>query len=203
MDLRKFTYNNKKSDNVEYTSHWNFCHDNKIPFVCIRKSGTKYWEIEYDIASITMMERFRIINYTDHISPLYKLYAKYSNLPYNKYDYFSGGRSGTFKVHKKDAPKLAEKIYDLLLLLNEHDQKLFDEKPFKVDKEGFNSEGYHVAGFKKKLKEISDDLLLSLFNSHKKDNPYMLQQLSLYKKEIARRNKMHKKNDKLLTTDHR
>ena len=127
MDSRKFVYKSKDSGSY---SHWDYCRDNKIPYVRIIKSGTKYWKIEFDMASVTMRERFVIISYADHIIPLYKLYAKYSSLPDNKYMYVGGGRNLIFTVHKKDAPDLAEKLFDLLLLLHEHDQKLFDENPF-------------------------------------------------------------------------
>lgn len=133
------------------------------------------------------MERFVIINYAEHIMPLYELYIKYANLPSSKISAAGGGRNLVFKVHKKDATDIAEKLFDLLVLLSIRDQVLFDENPHSVDKEGRNSEGWHVEKFVDELKRMSDTELVKKFRRLKESNPFMLQTLQLIKNEMNSR----------------
>ena len=136
MDLSfiKYVYWDKDTDN----KHWTYCCKNKIPCVSIIKAGTKYWKIEFDTASITQNERIVIVDYCDHVIPLYELYCVYSNLPSNKKSYAGGTRNLVFTVFKKDAVEIAEKLFDLLFLLSQQDQELFDENPIEVNSEGVN-----------------------------------------------------------------
>ena len=184
--LVKFIYDNEK-DKDTFNKHWEYCCAQKIPCIRIIKSGTKFWQIEFDVLSVTLRERFVIMNYTEHIIPLYNLYGRYSKLPSNKYSAAGGGRNLIFTVHKKDAPALAKKLFDLLELLSKRDQELFDENPFTIDKEGFNCEGTHVDGFKETLNKMPDKNLISEYQIMKKDNPTMLQTIELINNEIVKR----------------
>lgn len=183
----KFIYEDTKDTEVR-NKHWDYCCANKIPRVVIIKSGTKYWKIDFDVFPVTKMERFVIINYAEHIMPLYELYIKYTNLPSSKISAAGGGRNLVFKVHKKDAPDIAEKLFDLLVLLLKRDQELFDENPYTVDEEGHNSEGFHVAKFVEELKEMSDLEIIKKFRRLKESNPLMLLTLELIKNEMIKRN---------------
>jgi hypothetical protein len=184
--LIKFIYESKrKSDN---DNHWDYCSAKKIPYIKIIKSGTKYWKIDFDMFPTTKMERFVIINYSAHVIPLYELYIKYSKLPRNKYSVAGGSRNLVFTVHKKDAPEIAEKLFDLLMLLSKRDQELFDENPYTINEEGCNSEGWHVEKFVKDLKEMSDSELIKKFWRLKESNPLMLQTLQLIIDEMTMRN---------------
>jgi hypothetical protein len=181
--LIKFIYDDKKSIDC-YNNHWEYCCTQKIPCIRISKSGTKYWKIDCELLPINMLERFWVINIDEHIRPLYKLYSKYAKIPLNK----SLFGNGSFIVFKKDAPDIAEKLFDLLMLLSKRDQELFDENPFTVNKEGFNSEGFRVTGYTEKLNKMSDDDLISEFRSIRSGNPLMLQTLELIKSELTKRN---------------
>lgn len=166
-----------------YNKHWEYCCTKKIPCIRINKSGTIYWKIDYELLPINKLERFWVINVDEHIHPLYKLYCKYAKLPSNK----SLFGNGSFIVFKKDAPDIAEKLFDLLMLLSKRDKELFDKNPITVNEEGFNSEGFHIS-FYDDLKEMSDDDLIIEFRGLKESNPLMLQTIEFIKNEMIRRN---------------
>lgn len=182
----KFIYESKKKS--ENDKHWDSCCAKKIPYIKIIKSGTKYWKIDFDMFPTTKMERFEIISYSAHVIPLYELYIKYTKLPRNKYSAAGGSRNLVFTVHKKDAPAIAEKLFDLLMLLSKRDQELFDENPYTINEDGFNSEGWHVAKFVEDLKEMADVELKEEYRRLKESNPLMLQTLQLIKDEMTKRN---------------
>jgi hypothetical protein len=181
--LVKFIYTDKKDTDIR-NKHWDYCCVNKIPHIIVIKSSTKYWEIDYELLPINKLERFWVINVDEHIRPLYKLYSQYTKIPSNK----SLFGNGSFIVFKKDAPDIAEKLFDLLMLLSKRDQELFDENPITVNKEGFNSEGFRVTGYPEELNEMSDDDLISEFRAIRSGNPLMLQTLELIKNELTKRN---------------
>jgi hypothetical protein len=183
--LIKFIYESKERSYNDY--HWDYCCSEKIPYIKIIKSGTKYWKIDFDLFPITKMERFVIMNYSEHILPLYELYVKYTNLPKNIYSASGGGRNLVFTVLTKDAPSIAEKLFDLLMLLSKRDQELFDENPYTVNKDGLNSEGRHVAKFVEELKAMSDGEIIKKYHRLKESNPFMLQTLQMVKDEITKR----------------
>lgn len=131
--LIKFICERKKNTDY-YNKHWEYCCSIKIPFICILQSGTKYWKMDFDVFPITKLERVTKINYAEHVIPLYDLYCKYADLPLDRSTYSGGGRSLVFTVHKKDATNIAEKLFDLLMLLSERDQQLFDESPIEDNK---------------------------------------------------------------------
>jgi hypothetical protein len=183
----KFIYADTKDNDIR-NKHWEYCCANKIPCIVVIKSGTKYWKIDFEVFSVTKMERFVIINYAEHIMPLYELYIKYTNLPSSKISAAGGGRNLVFTVYKKDAPEIAEKLFDLLFHLSKRDQVLFDENPYTIDKEGRNSEGWHVAKFVEELKEMSDLEIIKEYRRIKTGNPLMLQTLELIINEMIKRN---------------
>ena len=120
-------------------------------------------------------------------------------MPSSKISAAGGGRNLVFKVHKKDAPDIAEKLFDLLVLLLKRDQELFDENPYTVDEEGRNSEGWYVEKFVEDLKERSDSELIKKFRRLKESNPLMLQTLELIKNEMTRRNITNDNSTKKIT----
>ncbi len=182
----KYILVNKKGNSI-YNNHWEYCRENKIPCIQILKFGTKFWQVEFDVASITMQERFVILNYSDHVIPLYELYCIYSKLPPNKYSAIGGGRNLIFTIFKEDATDIAEKLFDLLVILSKRDQKLFDENPYTINKDGFNSEGFRVEKYLQGLKKMPNKDLINQYEFMKRDNPFKLQTIKMIKDEIDRR----------------
>ena len=88
----KYIYQNKRRDS-DYDEHWEYCSLNKIPFIQIIKSGTEFWKIEFDVFPIVKLEQIVVINFADHVIPLYLLYSKYRNLNKNNCINSGGGRN--------------------------------------------------------------------------------------------------------------
>ena len=114
--------------------HWIYCCGNRVPYVRISQSGTKYWKVNYDILPLTMFERFVVIDYTDNTIPFYDQYCQDSNLPQSRQAYSGSGGCLMFTVYKEDATEIAEKLYDLLVQLSLKDQELFEEKAITPNK---------------------------------------------------------------------
>lgn len=172
----------------EYT--WEYCCKNKLPLITIDEKGWKYSYISFDAWPFAKFERFRVINYFEHILPLYLLYKKYSKLPDGKYSITGSGNSGGFTVFKKDVNEIVPKLYDLLMELGKRDEELFNMEPFQVDEDGNNAEGWNEIDFPQYLKKLTDDKLILLYkgmiyNDYLKYRP---REKALYEYEIKQRN---------------
>ena len=115
-------------------SHWTYCCGNRVPYVRISQSGTKYWKVNYDILPLTMFERFVVIYYTDHTIPFYDKYCKDCNLPQRRQVYSGSGGCLMFTVYKEDATGFAEKLYDMLVQLSLKDQEQFETRKITPNK---------------------------------------------------------------------
>jgi len=182
--LPKFFHYKKGRYDEGYSRFYEYCCDKNLPFISVETSGKKYWNIVYDTFTIKKFERFYAIEYDDFVRPFYEDYCEKAKLPSHK----SLFGNFSFIVYKKDAPEIAERLFDLLIQLSKRDQELFDENPITVNKEGFNSEGFRVTGYPEELNEMSDDDLIDEFLSIKSGNPLMLQTLELIKNELTKRN---------------
>jgi hypothetical protein len=182
--LPKFIYYKKGNYDERHSKFYEYCCDNNLPFVSIDTSGKKYWNIVYDTFTIKKFERFYAIKYDDFVRPFYKDYCEKTKLPSHK----SLFGNFSFIVYKKDAPEIAEKLYDLLINLGKLDQERFDVNPFYVDEDGCNSEGTNVVNFLERLKGKSDDELKKEYRQIKAGNKYMLQHLGMINDEMTRRN---------------
>ena len=134
-----------------------------------------------------MQERFTIINFADHILPLYEMYCKYSKLTLNRYSALGGSRNLCLTVFKKDATYIADKVFDLLFILSKTDQELFDANSHIINYDGFNSEGFHVAKYLKELKKMSNKKLFHHLELMKMGNPNKLQTIKMISDEIVKR----------------
>ena len=168
-------------------THWDYCCSNRVPYVRISQSGTKYWKVNYDILPLTMFERFVVIDYTDYTIPFYNQYCRDSNLAQSRQTYSGSGGCLMFTVYKEDATEFAEKLYDLLILLSLNDQKMFDKNPVLISKDGFNPEGFHIAGFIEDLQEMSDSQLIRQHEQMKNEKPLWKQTIQLIKNEMDKR----------------
>ena len=155
METKKFVHNEDGYD-------WNFYCDNSIPLITISKVNQRISTICFDIWPLVKFDRFVIINYPDHIIPLYNLYVQYSKLPKKHYFYSGGSNNAMFNVLRRDAEDIAIKLYDLIYQLHQLDEELFSYNPIEV-KEGFNSEGYNEEMEKAEFKSLSDEDLISKY----------------------------------------
>jgi hypothetical protein len=171
----------------EGMTFWDYCCTHSQPLVSVDTSGTRYWHINFDAFPVTKMERFTVINYSDHIIPLYKVYVAGANLPTDKVSAIGGGRNLRMCIRKEDAEMLAEKMFDLLVVLAEMDQERFDESPFELNSEGRNSEGFKPDGVRDSLKKMNDKDLQVHYMVWSDQNPHQKKYLTLIEEEISRR----------------
>jgi hypothetical protein len=115
--MLKYISTNKQSIPDSY-DHYDFCCQNKIPYILIHETGKKYWKVSFDIISMRESNNQDKIDCTESLIPLYEYYAKKSHLPKNRIIWSGGSRVLGFTVYKKDAIKIAELICDLIVLLN-------------------------------------------------------------------------------------
>jgi len=184
--VEKFSLRSKNTP-LGIDPHWDYCCSNRVPYIRISQSGTKYWKVNYDILPLTMFERFVVIHYPDYTIPFYDQYCKDFDFPLNKQAYSGSGGCLTFTVNKKDAPAFAEKLYDLLVVLSIKDKELFDKNPVYISKDGFNPEGFHIAGFIEDLQEMSDSQLIRQHEQMKNEKPLWKQTIQLIKNEMDKR----------------
>jgi hypothetical protein len=182
--VAKFIYYKNGNYDESHSKFYEYCCDNNLPFVSIETSGKKYWNIVYDTFTIKKFERFYAIKYDDYVRPFYKDYCEKAKLPSHK----SLFGNLSFIVFKKDAPEIAEKLYDLLIYLAKLDQERFDANPVYEDDDGCNSEGINVVKFLERLKGKSDDELKKEYRQIKAGNKYRLQHLGLLNDEMKKRN---------------
>ncbi len=166
--------------------HWDYCCQRRIPYVTIRKSGTKYWKVDYNVLPVIMGKRFTVISFAYSVTPLYELYCAEHNFPCKK---LQPGidRLPPYEVYKADAENFAEKLFDLLKYLMVKDEELFNVNPFYINNDGYNCECFHVAGYMEELAQMSDIELNKEYKEMKKEKPYLLQTMQLIKNEMNKR----------------
>lgn len=187
--VAKFSLRAKKTP-LGIDPHWDYCCNLRIPHILITKSGTKYWEVDYDILPLTMFERFVVIDYYEYTIPFYDQYCKDYDFPLNKRAYSGSGGCLMFAVFKKDAIIFAEKLYDLLVELSLKDKELFDKNPYYINSDGRNPEGSKVAQYVEDLKAMTDKKLHSRYNDMKTDKPFWKHTIQLFENEINKRKEL-------------
>ncbi len=170
--------------------HWDYCCSNRVPYVRISQSGTKYWKVKYDILPLTMFERFVVIDYTDYTIPFYDQYCRDSNLTHSRQTYSGSGGCLMFTVYKEDATEFAEKLYDLLVVLSIKDKELFEKNPVYISTDGCNPEGFKIEKYVEDLKVISDQELIHQYNNMKTENPFWKNTIQLIENEIKKRKEL-------------
>lgn len=115
MAIKKFI-KKVKNDNTESNKHWQYCKANLYPHIVIDEEDN-YASVNYDILPCRpdFVDSKEIAYETElykAILSLYKVYAERSNFE----DGFMGGgiSAAGIYVHKKDAKKLAELLFDFI-----------------------------------------------------------------------------------------
>lgn len=173
----------------EVNAHFSFCMKDCIPFIRIYPTKGKYVKMEFDMFTVMKNERFVIINYTDHLLPLYDAYISIAQIPVKKKQYIGGGRNAVFTLLAQDTALIAERLYVLLLELHKMDEIKFNEHPFLINKEGFNSEGVHVEKFRNSLSKLPLSDLEDQLHIFEMDNPNQKQTIAIYNEEIESKRK--------------
>ncbi len=95
---------------------------NQLPFIVIHLKGkSKFCSIEYDVITFFKFRLKANINYSNHISSLYQYYISKNQVLKKDYQYIGGSSSGSIKILTKDAEKIAEFLFDYLLILRDLD----------------------------------------------------------------------------------
>ena len=189
MNTTVIKYVETKDDSREASNaHYLYCWERKIPHIQVKPEGRSYSKIEYELLTAIHFERSIRLNYFDHIEPLYQLYKQYSALPEKKsFIDRMGGSCTSFTVHRKDAHSIAEKLFDLLILLLPKDQELFLANPILVNSAGYNPENTHVENFTKGLKKMTDDELKEEHFRFTVNNAHWINTIALIEAEMTRR----------------
>ena len=124
----KFCYSTEES------KHWAACRENRVPFVMIERKGEEHCCISFDEMP-AMPTRGAELDYLDLLTPLYELYCQQNSYPESMKESGGGTRNGFFSVFAKDAEQLAEKLFDLLVIMTRMDDKRYAEKVLENKRE--------------------------------------------------------------------
>jgi hypothetical protein len=118
---------NKFCYTPEQDAHWLSCRESRLPFVMIDSTTGDYHTLHFDVLP-TMPNRGAELDYLDLLEPLYDFYWKQGDYPALAKESGGGSRNGFFKVAPAEAPALAEKLFDLLVIMTKRDDARYAEK---------------------------------------------------------------------------
>jgi hypothetical protein len=108
--MQKFI-TDKKDD---YTAHYQYCAQHQLPFVRVIPA-TKYARVEFDVYEMVKPRGMPDEQPSDFIISLYQHYARFVDLPNDKFSCVGGANNLIFTVYKEHAPAFATQLYDYLL----------------------------------------------------------------------------------------
>jgi hypothetical protein len=124
--MKSATYIIEEKQPIPGQSHGDYCLDNSLPYAKIRKSGTKYWKLEFDMHPIVKYPRIIKLVYGDCLKPIYNAYAESAGIPKEKQFCNGSEYNCDMMVRKEDAEKLADQLFHLIVQLSKYDQQFFD-----------------------------------------------------------------------------
>lgn len=109
----------KKKHGDEYDQqnvHWAYCKKNNYPQIVITEHEN-YSYLEYDVFPCRAIFDEMNLGYELHLSEaIYALYHVYTErFKFEDFSISGGSSSSLMKVHKKDAKKLAELLFDFIM----------------------------------------------------------------------------------------
>lgn len=108
--MQKFTSHGRP----DHAGHWKYCRQNQIPYVAI-KPARKYAYVEFDVYEMVQPGGLPDEQPCDFIIELYKCYARFFNLPKERFSYAGGSNNLGFTVFNKHAEVFASQLFDHLL----------------------------------------------------------------------------------------
>jgi hypothetical protein len=108
--MQKFVID-KKGDN---TAHYSYCAQHRVPFVRIIPA-VKYARVEFDVYEMVRPQGLPDEQPCDFIIDLYKSYARFVDLPKDKFSCVGGANNLVFSVYREHAETFAALLYDHLL----------------------------------------------------------------------------------------
>jgi hypothetical protein len=106
----KYIMPNSKDD--EYIHH-KYCEKNKYPFITVKKQGSHYAEIFYDITNTKLCLK----SLSENIGNFYKAYIEFVHIPiYDIQDYLDNMYTFYFIVKIEDADFVASRLFDYLMI---------------------------------------------------------------------------------------
>ncbi|MCF8465120.1 MAG: hypothetical protein K9G41_09770 [Flavobacteriales bacterium] len=183
--MKSATYIIEDEKPIPNVSHLDYCFERSLPYVKIRKEGTKYWKLDFNMHPIVRNTRLIKLNYGDCLEPIYKAYAESAEIPNEKYFFHGSNYDCEMIVRKEDAEKLADQLFHLIVQLSKYDQQFFDANPVYVNEAGYTLEGFHEQNFKNDLRKKSPEELSVLFKELKRADKSKTLVLSWISDEIS------------------
>lgn len=94
--------------------HWEYCKQNKYPYVNIYIEDDTFAQVEYDLFHCPA-EQDTFDKIMDCIGKMYEASNEFLQIPNDKYDYFGGTRNGIFRVRKEQAEFFAKELLRYLI----------------------------------------------------------------------------------------
>ena len=167
--------------------HYQDCCQQRKPYVVVIKSGTRYWKVDYDILPVVIGERFTVLPFSDLTSSFYDQFRRTHKYPADPKHRLGQLGVAPFMLRKEDAIEFAEELYGLLIQLSAKDRELFDKNPVYINETGYNSDGFHVAGYTKELEMMTDHELQGEYEERMRSNPFWFQTHQLILEEMSKR----------------
>lgn len=128
--LHQFKPNNMSQKfcySPDQKSHWEYCREEKLPFVMIEPLNSQLARISFDELP-AMPSRGAELDYLDLLQPLYDLYCQDNSFPFDQKESGGSERSGHFVVYAADAEALCRRLFDLLVIMTDIDDRKYAEK---------------------------------------------------------------------------
>jgi len=129
----RYETNHKSNSELKYVTstesgtieqHWEYCKQNKYPYVGIYIEDDTFAKVEYDLFHCPA-EQDTFDKIMDCISKMYEASKEFLQIPDDKYIYSGGNRNGIFRVRKEQAEFFAKQLlrYLINILKNEEGEK--------------------------------------------------------------------------------
>ena len=109
MDIKKYSFKSEEDN------HWEYCKQNKIPFIQIRILDKEFCSLEYDLLPMITFNLSIEPSLIDEMNKLYNAYSSFTFLPKKSYSAIGGSNSFSMCIFQEHSGSLAEKLFDFLI----------------------------------------------------------------------------------------
>lgn len=96
------------------SQHWEYCKQNKYPYVGIYLEDDTFAQVEYDLFHCPA-EQDTFDKIMDDLNNMYKASNNFLRIPDDKFSYIGGARNGIFRVRKEQAEFFAKELLRYLI----------------------------------------------------------------------------------------